>query len=330
MMDPGSPVRDPSEFVGRSGVVRRICSRIGADRPQSVAVIGGAKSGKTSLLAYLSHESMKRRLLQDAERYEFVAACSACQSSVDPEEFLHSLARLLSPVRDSERNPYERVRKRIEELHASGKRIVVFLDDFHAVTSNERYPLEFFSFLRSLANNFNVAYVTTSFLELQKLCVAKDVEESPFFNIFTNLTLGMLTAAEAQKLAATVTGAGEGDARRFAAWCGGSPYAIKIAAKSLAAAAPASFSDSDLEEALLPGLAPFYTQVVSILPPSAARPLQAVARGKPPAHHDIHLLASLVKQGFLEERGETLESHSPAFAAFLRTSLSARMLQGSP
>jgi len=53
--------------------------------------------------------------------------------------------------------------------------------------------------MRSMANTYNVAYVTTSSETLQKLCVLKDVEESPFFNIFTNIALKPLSAAEVRQ-----------------------------------------------------------------------------------------------------------------------------------
>jgi hypothetical protein len=324
-LDPETPVTDPAGFVGQAGIVRRLFSRVGADRPQSVAVIGGAKSGKTSLLAHAGAQSVRARLLEDDGRYVFAAAGSA-GSAHGPAEFLSALNRCLAP--GEEAGDYDGVRRCIESLSAAGRRIVVLCDDFHAVTSSERYPLEFFSFLRSLANNYNLAYVTTSFLELQKLCVVKDVEESPFFNIFTNLSLGMLSPEEARRLAAMAAG-GDGErARRIAEWCGGSPYAIKTAARALAAASAGGLSEADLARAALPALSPFYARVVSLLPPAAARPLQAVARGRRPPAPEAHLLSSLVKQGFLVERGDDLSCHSPAFAAFLAGHFAPGMLQG--
>ena len=65
MIDPDRPIESPSQFHGRRGVVRRISSRVGAERPQSVAVIGGRRSGKTSLLNYLAAADTVRELLPD-------------------------------------------------------------------------------------------------------------------------------------------------------------------------------------------------------------------------------------------------------------------------
>jgi hypothetical protein len=201
---------------------------------------------------------------------------------------------------------------------------VLLLDDFHLITGSPKFPLEFFSFLRSLANNYNLAYLTTSFLELQKLCVVKDIEESPFFNIFTNLSLGPLDEQEGRRLLADLTGRGGEEVQELAAWSGGYPYVLKLVARALASGAPVT----DPEKNLLPALTPYFERVVSILPPDAFNPLKSVARGKAPDPREAHLVRPLVKQGFLAERGEDLEAFAPSFAAFLRLGLSRRLLTG--
>jgi hypothetical protein len=329
MIDPDAPVRDPAEFVGQAGLVRRVFSRIGAERPQSVAVIGGRRSGKTSLLAFVSDDGVRGRFLEPAGRYLFVHPCRDCGAAPDPERFLASLLELLPEGTGGDGNRYEAVRRAIERLHGAGRRLVVLLDDFHLVTGSSRFPLEFFSFLRSMANNYNLAYVTTSFLELQKLCAVKDVQESPFFNIFTNLHLGMLTAAEAAGLFSRLSGAAPGDAARAVAWLGGSPYLVRRAAARIGGpggGVPAD--DAGLERLLYPEAAPYFEEVVALLPPAALRPLQAVARGRSPDPAEGHRLAPLAKQGLLTESDAGFAPASPAFALFLRKGLAARMLKG--
>jgi len=330
MIDPEAPVCDPADFIGQSGLVRRVYSRIGAERPQSVAVIGGKKSGKTSLLTYLSDAGIASRHLEKPEPYVFVSLHADRGMTDDPDSFLRSFAEGIPLNASTGSNRYEGIRKGIEDLHASGRRLIVFLDDFHFITSNERFPLEFFSFLRSMANNYNLAYVTTSFLELQKLCVAKEVQESPFFNIFTNMHLGMLSYEDAKILYIRLTGSGEELAARLAAWCGGSPYLLKKTGAALAQGKlPEQVTEADLEQALFPEIAAYFEEVVSSLPPEAFKPLQAVMRGKAPSPSEEHHLSALVKQGFLVETGNALSCSSPAFAHFLRRGLSSRMLKGS-
>jgi hypothetical protein len=221
-------------------------------------------------------------------------------------------------------NPYTALQKIVEARHARGELLVLLLDDFHLITGSPKFPLEFFSFLRSLANNYNLAYITTSFLELQKLCVVKDIEESPFFNIFTNLSLGPLAAEEACRLLADVTGRGAEEVRELAAWSGGYPYVLKLVARELGAGVTAT----EPEKTLLPVLAPYFERIVSILPADAFNPLKSVARGKAPDPREAHLLRPLVKQGFLAERGEDLVAFAPSFAAFLRARLARKLLAG--
>jgi hypothetical protein len=60
--------------------------------------------------------------------------------------------------------------------------------------------MQFFSFLRFLANNYKVAYVTSSINDLQQMCHDKEISDSPFFNIFSNLPLRPFSRSDAQEL----------------------------------------------------------------------------------------------------------------------------------
>jgi hypothetical protein len=79
---------------------------------------------------------------------------------------------------------------------------IIVLDNFNVLTSDIAVPLEFFSFLRSLANSYNVAYIISSVCALQEMCASKEVTESPFFNIFTNIELKTFSDEEGIKLLA--------------------------------------------------------------------------------------------------------------------------------
>jgi hypothetical protein len=71
------------------------------------------------------------------------------------------------------------------------------MDEFEAITRNPNFDASFFSFLRALANSYRVAYVTSSCDELQLMCHNKDISDSPFFNIFSNLPLRPFAPKEA-------------------------------------------------------------------------------------------------------------------------------------
>jgi serine/threonine-protein kinase len=78
----------------------------------------------------------------------------------------------------------------------------MLFDEFEAITKNRNFEPEFFAFLRSLANNYNVAYVTSSVRNLQEMCHNREISDSPFFNIFSNLNLGAFNPQEARKFVA--------------------------------------------------------------------------------------------------------------------------------
>ncbi len=328
MIDPEIPVEDPEEFYGQKPVVRRIFSRIGAERPQSVAVIGGIKTGKTSLLNYIAHEQTRKQHLDQIEAYFFCHVNAAEALFHDSESFVRGVHHLLAAGAALEAtNYYNSLQKIVEKHHGQGRKIIFLLDDFHLITSNSNFPLEFFSFLRSLANNYNLAYVTSSFLELQKLCVIKDIEESPFFNIFTNLSLGPLSVQEGAELLEKLTGDQSEAPEQIASWCGSFPYILKLAARALRE--NQGGSNGVPEKTLLPVLGPYYEKVLAILPGEALNPLKNIAKDKSPDPREAHVLRPLIKQGFLLETDRGIEAFAPSFTAFLRKNLSKKLLKGA-
>jgi serine/threonine-protein kinase len=128
---------------------------------------------------------------------------------------------------------YTYFKRLVENLHKQNKKIILFLDDFNLITLNPAFPLEFFSFLRSLANNYNLAYITTSYEDLQKLCISKDIEESPFFNIFTNMSLRGLESVEIDSLFENSSDGGsndiEEDKKYLTELVGTGPYPLQMA-----------------------------------------------------------------------------------------------------
>lgn len=325
MVDPERPVEDPADFYGRRGVVRRIFSRVGAERPQSVAVIGGVRSGKTSLLNYLAHATVRAERLDPERSYVF---CSIASDADGPEGFFTAIRRSLPAEPKSGSDFYDDFTRTVERIHRGGTHLVFLLDDFHRITGSEKFPLEFFSFLRSLANNYNVAYVTTSFLELQKLCVVKDIEESPFFNIFTNLSLGLLERSAAVSLLGSLAPNGEDTLEAVVDWCGASPYLLKKLGGRLAEEKLERIDEDSMVKRLYPHAEPYFAEIVSMIGSQAFPALKNLARGRALDPRESHLLRPLVKQGFFVEVDGRVEAFSPAFALFLKTRLNKKMLRG--
>jgi hypothetical protein len=200
------PVQKTEDFFGRASIIAKIYSRIGAERPQSVSLVGDPKIGKSSLLWYLAQPETKKQFLNDHANYVYFYIPVVDNGDLDFDNFSKMFWKIILTDIDKyldleEKTPsYDLFKKIVERLTQNQKKVILFFDDFHLTTQNESFPLEFFSFLRSLANNYNLAFVTTSYLDLQQLCVSKEVEESPFFNIFTNLSLKPFEETEAVQL----------------------------------------------------------------------------------------------------------------------------------
>lgn len=196
-------IRDVLCFTGRRREVSRIFSRLGAARPQSVSVVGERRMGKSSLLNYVASPEVRRKFLEAPDRYVFVKMDFQERRNISLKEFFRELILNVMGEADfsSTLTPdFEGVRSAVSSLQRKGLKLVALFDEFDIVTSNSAFGEDFFSFFRSLANNFDLAYVTSSRRDLQELCHTTRVADSPFFNIFSTLNLGVFSREEALQL----------------------------------------------------------------------------------------------------------------------------------
>ena len=199
-------IRDVSGFYGRTSEFQRIYARFAAAaRPQSISIVGERRIGKSSLLHYLYHPATRKKHLPEPHKYVF--------AFIDfQEEQLTSVDAFFQAIFDSVRQEYEikfdlpekmdyqSFKTLVRQCDARGLRLIILIDEFDAVTSNPIFEADFFSFLRSMANKYNIAYAVTTARDLQTLCHSKEIATSPFFNIFSNLNLGVFKPEEAREL----------------------------------------------------------------------------------------------------------------------------------
>ncbi len=198
-------IHDPTHFYGRRREVSKIFSRIRASRPQSIAVVGDRRIGKSSLLNYVFNQQVRAQHLDDTARYAFLFVDLQQRRHIGPDELFQDLFLQLGDSLGVETieglTPgFDGIRRVLSRLGREGKRLIVIFDEFDAVTTNRRFDLDFYSFLRAIANNYDVGYVTSSARDLQELCHTAMIADSPFFNIFTNVYLRAFTKAEAKEL----------------------------------------------------------------------------------------------------------------------------------
>lgn len=196
---------DEESFVGRRRELDTIFSRIGASTPQSVSVVGDRRIGKSSLLRAIQRR--KEKALLQGEKYIFVFRDLQEAIHTDVTQFfstiLEDVALQLHDHTVAQMDPsYDSIRRVVASLDAKKMKLILLLDEFDAVTLNPNFDFEFFSFLRSLPNNYRVSFIVTSSRELQQLCHSKEISGSPFFNIFHKLNLGPFNEEEARELIA--------------------------------------------------------------------------------------------------------------------------------
>jgi serine/threonine-protein kinase len=194
------------DFHGRKQEVRRIYARLNATPPGSVSIVGDRKIGKSSLLNYIYMEQNRRTYLEDPKRMIMVFLDFQRERAMTMEAFVGALLTMAQlelrdqiTVSDCSRD-LDGVKDLVERLHKKGFRLLILLDEFDCITTNSNFDLEFFAFLRYLANHYNIAYLTSSARDLQVLCSSKDIADSPFFNIFSMMRLSVFTEEEAREL----------------------------------------------------------------------------------------------------------------------------------
>jgi len=210
-------IKNPDEFYGREREIRRIYSRLSSSHPQCISIIGEQKIGKSSLLYFLSHEDVRKKWLSDVDSYLFLLIdLQERTGEMSFSTFFQLIFKMLaefprvpevlatsatvSATSATESECYETFKKIVSNIEKEGYKLILLFDEFGAIAGSEHFDPDFISFLRSIANNHECAYITTSRTKLQKLCHNTDISESPFFNIFTPVPLGPFNTDEAHSL----------------------------------------------------------------------------------------------------------------------------------
>ena len=199
-------IKHRDDFFGRAQELKRVYTRFNANPPGSISVVGPRKIGKSSLLNQVYNRANRQQNLDEPDKMVMVFLDLQRDAGMTMETFVRTrlgIAELelrgrvdLSGLALN----LDGVRELAQRLDGAGFRLVLLLDEFETVTTNANFKLEFFSFLRYLANHFNVAYLTSSERDLQQLCHTKEISDSPFFNIFSTLQLTVFKRDEALEL----------------------------------------------------------------------------------------------------------------------------------
>jgi len=273
------------------GHLNRIFARLFAARPQSLAVIGDRQMGKTTLLRQISTEEVFQSFIP-ANVNPLFQHYDVQETGTDWQKLMQAICEdlaLATGYQIGSKDFYHELQELVKQ-HQENYRFYLLFDNFELLTQSPQVPLEFYSYLRSLANSFMIAYVTASRASLQSLCVCRDICESPFFNIFTNLELKGFSRAETQELGSLL--APHADFEDCYRICAGHPGLTFKWLKRLATASCEinEFINAEAE----------YLQVLSSqFDPETCSVLKAIANGQTIRQPQKFITETLRRKGYL-------------------------------
>lgn len=333
-----SPVVDPACFYGRSREVEKFFDIINGDKPFAPQqVVGMNKSGMTSFLLYISNKAVIEKSLNLDTPRTTIAYIDLKKTTKTPRDFFNATAKEITkalpedvPTVPHKSNlDFSQFNDWLDKL-LPHTRIVVLLDDFEVLIRSDRFGLEFFSKLRSLANN-KFTWVTASKAELYRLFKKRRFESgpSPFWNIFLHpVYLGAIEKNEIirliretfEKLKFPSSGEQEKSIIRLA---GRLPYFIQVVTKTwidkCKTLQSSSFPDKEITDDLRASNQFIASQFVSIwenLSDDDKERLLTAAKGV--SNEDINDTDErLIDFGLLQKKGDAVEISGEIFKYWL-------------
>lgn len=207
-------ITDPVYFYGREREVEALYSAIATRQCRSI--VGERKLGKSSLLTQLSCPSNLSQHGLSPEKYIFLYIDLEGMSNIEYDEFwpeiMDQLEMALPESQERLRNMaadmamsaevrFTQVRRLLRRVERAGLTLVMMLDEFESLARNAAFDASFYGELRSLAGEMGVVYLTISKQSLYELTYQhEDTLSSPFFNIFSEERLNLLTDEDARGL----------------------------------------------------------------------------------------------------------------------------------
>jgi Cdc6-like AAA superfamily ATPase len=202
------PDVDPDLSAARKDELDEIAAFLRGN--QSVAIVGPAQAGKTTLLRHLSHPALWPSVgLGEDNLFVYIDCATLQDRSYDQifGLFASGMAtaleqRLLAPepaldiaMARPARLSWEAA---IRRLNQRGQRIALILDDFENLSSNPHIGVGFFNVLRSMTARYQLVLLTAStrpLIDLTYTGCPEEIVSSPFFNIFASVSLAPLPSS---------------------------------------------------------------------------------------------------------------------------------------
>jgi hypothetical protein len=205
------PIRQRDHFFNRRHEVGQALGLLHS--LQNVALVGQRRIGKTSMLFQLADPAIHSDHGLLPAKYLFVYLNGEELTELDDGEIRsvmveelaaaleaagHQKPDLTLPEGPSE---YRTFRHIVRRLTQRGLKLVFCFDEFEGLGANPRLGPSFFSSLRGLTGQLDVAYITASRTPIHTLAYAQpETLSSPFFNTFAPLYLGLFSDEDAHGL----------------------------------------------------------------------------------------------------------------------------------
>lgn len=190
---------------GRIREFRTLLARLRSglkDIPGSAVIVGEPGFGKTTFVSQWADQAVRKQLMGElADAMRFIPIDLSAERQLTPNVLLGLLSGAIqnrpSPPEGCSEAEFDQI---LTAALAKEQRPFIFLvDDFHRVTQNQTFPAVFFSFLRSIAYTRRAAFVLTSRLDIGEMAIDKEVQSSPFFNIFSKIRIGPLSPEKSRE-----------------------------------------------------------------------------------------------------------------------------------
>ena len=234
-------------FHGREHELHEIAGFLRGN--QSVSIVGPRGIGKSSLLLHLMRPETTGTLQIGNENLFVYVDCRALNRCRHDEIFGHFSTEAAAAVRNRKFPAETALRAATSEasrssfevfvraLNERGLRLILMLDNFEQLTQNPYADVSLYNALHSAASRLRLVFLTASaqpLIELTYSVHSQKALSSPFFNIFAQLFLGLLSGAEARTLIrATMQAAGIAVSSQREGFlyglAGGHPAALQIA-----------------------------------------------------------------------------------------------------
>ena len=210
------PIRQRDYFFNRQREVSQVLGLL--RNLQNVALVGPRRIGKTSLLFHLTDPAIHAGHGLSPDEYVFVYLDGEELTELDAGQIRRAMVEELVAALEAggHKNEdeatvvlpegpgpieYRAFRQAVRQLTQRGLNLIFCFDEFECLGANPHLGPSFFSSLRGLAGQFDVAYVTASKTLIQALAYAHaETLSSPFFNTFAHLHLGLFSDDDAQGL----------------------------------------------------------------------------------------------------------------------------------